>query len=63
MVYEQLYFGKKSWVFLTWNELKKKRELVIHVLKRIGVCPKQGKHYITQCAEDKRQKLCRLTMP
>lgn len=24
MVYEQLYFGKKSWVFLTWNELKKK---------------------------------------
>lgn len=24
MVYEQLYFGKKSWVFLTCNELKKK---------------------------------------
>lgn len=34
MVYEQLYFGKKSWVFLTWNELKKKKELVIHVQKR-----------------------------
>lgn len=25
MVYEQLYFGKKSWVFLTWNELKKRK--------------------------------------